>query len=147
MWRIWWTCGSIDVADTVLFRLRYGLITLGSTLIEAAITGVLNTAIPTDTVPAATAFTINATGYGALNGDTVVPDNTVSGGAGLFLEVAMVTKDPDMAEALFFVGLEVGYLPRLGNDANAFNVNARRNNFFPRYHSSPQNLASNRFTG
>ena len=104
--RLHWTCGSVDTADTVLWKLLYTALIPEVTALIVPATA-FDTVIATDTVPAATAYTINRTSWAVINAGTISEK-----AEHIAFNVEMDTKDTDMAEALFLLGLEIMYSPR-----------------------------------
>ena len=64
--RVHWTSGSSDVADTITWKVTHGSITPNVSAITSAILRPLTTPIPEDTVPTATAYTHCITSKGTL---------------------------------------------------------------------------------
>lgn len=104
--RLAWSCGSTDTADTVLFKTLYRAIIPESTALAVPDTA-FDTTIATDTVPAATAYTVNYTSAAVINGGTLDPR-----AQHFILHVEMDTKDSDMSEDLFLLGAEMRYTPK-----------------------------------
>jgi len=67
--RVHWSSGSTTAADTITFRVRYGLLTLDTTAAALGTTA-LSTAITADS-PTTTANSVMRTAAGVLNGGTV----------------------------------------------------------------------------
>lgn len=106
--RVHWTSGSADVADTIDWKLRYLKITPNVTVIISAATD-LDTVIAQDTVPVATAYAYCATEWGAiLPAVTAISNKTEA----IEFEVEMDAKAAGLAEAVFFLGLELRYTPK-----------------------------------
>jgi hypothetical protein len=104
--RVVWSCGSTDTADTVLWKSLYRAIIPESTALAVPDTA-FNTILVTDTVPAATAYTVNYTAAAVINGGTL--DGRAKH---MVLHIEMDTKDTDMAEDLFLLGAEIQYTPK-----------------------------------
>ena len=106
--RLHWTNGGTDVADTALFKVRYTKIVPNTTAIIDVATD-LDTAIATDTTPVATANTWAATEWGILDPKTTaIADNVEA----ILWEVEMDTKDSDMSEDLWLLGMELMWTPK-----------------------------------
>lgn len=104
--RVHYTTGSSDTADTVLWKVRYLPIQPNVTEIVSAATA-LDEVIATDTIPVATAYVWTATEWGRINANTLT--NRVEA---IQWEVEMDTKDTDISEDIFFLGLEIRYTPK-----------------------------------
>ncbi len=102
--RVRWACGSTDVADTVLFKVTYKVISVNNDALTATVTTALDTVVPVDTVPVATAYTLAGTRGGKINANKIGSGNNT-----LLLAVEMDTKDTDMSEDLYFHSLVLAY--------------------------------------
>jgi hypothetical protein len=102
--RVCWVSGSTDVADTVLWKVTYKLLTVNVTALSATVTTALDTVVPVDTIPLAQAYTVAGTRGGTLNANKVGAATST-----LLLAVEMDTKDTDMSEDLYFYGLQIAY--------------------------------------
>lgn len=106
--RLHWTNGGTDTADTVDWKVRYTKIVPNTTAIIDVATA-LDTVIAQDTTPAAVANTWAATAWGAiLPKVTAIADNVEA----ILWEVEMDTKDTDMAEDLWLLGMELKWTPK-----------------------------------
>lgn len=106
--RLHWTNGGTDVADTILWKVRYTKIVPNTTAIIDVATA-LDTVIATDTTPAATANTWAATEWGAiLPKVTAIADNVEA----ILWEIEMDTKDTDMSEDSWLLGMELAWTPK-----------------------------------
>lgn len=119
--RVHWTCGSTDTADTVLWKVRYLKVVPNTTELISAATA-LDTVLATDTVPVATAYVHAATAEGIIDPRvTAIADNVEF----LQWEVEMDTKDTDMSEDLFLLGLELRYTPKRLAGVDGMKVEAK----------------------
>lgn len=104
--RVVWTCGSTDTADTVTWKLLYRAITPAVTALATPATA-LDTAIVIQSVPVATAYTVNNSPWG------VIVAGTLSEKAehwGWLLE--MTAFAAGLTEDKFALGVEVMYTPK-----------------------------------
>ena len=99
-----WASGSTDVADTALWKVTYKLLTVNVTALSATVTTALDTVVPVDTVPVATAYTLAGTSGGKINANKIGAATST-----LLLAVEMDTKDTDMSEDLYFHSLQLAY--------------------------------------
>lgn len=104
--RVVWTCGSTDVADTIDFIVLYRALTPEVTALAVPSTA-LDTTIAQDTVPAATAYTVNSTAWGVINANTI----SEQAEHWQFL-VEMDAFAAGLAEDKFALGVEVLYTPK-----------------------------------
>ena len=104
--RLHWTCGSSDTADTVLWKMLYLALIPEVTALKVPDVA-FDTVLAQDTVPAATAYTINQTSWAVIN-----PGTISALAEHLAFNIEMDTKDTDMAEDLFLLGLEIAYSPK-----------------------------------
>lgn len=102
--RVHWTSGSSDTADTILWKVFYLGIVPDSTTIAAA-SNALTTVIATDTVLGA--YTYQTTAWGVLKGGTL--GQTVEA---LTLQVEMDAFAAGLSEDKFLLGLEIAYSPK-----------------------------------
>ncbi len=114
--RVHWTSGSADTADTILWKVFYLGIVPDSTTIAAATTA-LTTVVATDTVVGAYAY--QTTAYGLLKGGTL--GQTVEA---LALQVEMDAFAAGLAEDKFLLGLEIVYSPKRLRGPNGMAHNA-----------------------
>lgn len=108
--RVHWTSGSADTADTVTWKVWYTPIILNTTAILAiGATGgtALDSVVPADDVPVATAYAWAVTEEGYLDAGKL-PETT----GGLLWSVEFDAFDAGLAEDKFFLGLELRYTPR-----------------------------------
>lgn len=104
--RLHWTCGSTDTADTVLWKMLYLAVVPEVTALKVADVA-FDTILAQDTVPVATAYTVNQTSWAVIKGGTINPQ-----AEHLVFNIEMDTKDTDMSEDLFLLGLEIAYSPK-----------------------------------
>lgn len=102
--RVHWTSGSADTADTIDWKVFYLGIVPDSTTIAAATTA-LTTVIAQDTVIGA--YKYQVTSYGLLKGDTLAYNTEA-----LALQVEMDTFAVGLSEDKFLLGLEMVYSPK-----------------------------------
>ena len=102
--RVRWASGSTDVADTALWKVTYKLLTVNVTALSATVTTALDTVVPVDAVPVATAYTLAGTSGGKINANKIGAATST-----LLLAVEMDTKDTDMSEDLYFHSLQLAY--------------------------------------
>lgn len=108
--RVHWTSGSTDTADSVTWKVWYKAIVLNTTAILAiGNTGgvALDSVIPADDVPVATAYAWAVTEEGYMDAGKL-PDTT----GGLLWSVEFDAVDVGLSEDKFFLGLEIRYTPR-----------------------------------
>lgn len=104
--RLIWTCGSTDVADTVVWKVLYRELIPEVTALAVPATA-FDKVIPTDNVPSATAYTMNRTEWAVINGRTLSER-----AEGIAFNVEMDLKAVGLTEDLFLVGLEMLYTPK-----------------------------------
>lgn len=104
--RLHWTCGSTDTADTVLWKMLYMALVPEVTALKVADVA-FDTILATDTVPVATAYTVNRTSWAVIKGGTIS-----AAAEHLAFNIEMDTKDTDLSEDLFLLGLEIAYSPK-----------------------------------
>lgn len=102
--RVHWTSGSADTADTIDWKVFYLGIVPDSTTIAAA-TNALTTVIAQDTVVGA--YKYQVTSYGLLKGGTLAYNTEA-----LALQVEMDTFAVGLSEDKFLLGLEIVYSPK-----------------------------------
>lgn len=102
--RVRWACGSTDTADMVLWKVFYKLISVNNDALTATVNTALDTVIPSDAVPVATAYTLAGTRGGKIDAGSIT-----NGANTLLLAVEMDTKDTDMSEDLYFHSLQIAY--------------------------------------
>lgn len=102
--RVHWTSGSADTADTITWKVFYLGLVPNSTTIAAATTA-LTTVVAVDTVVGA--YKYQTTEYGILKGATLTPDVEA-----LALQVEMDTFAVGLSEDKFLLGLEIVYSPK-----------------------------------
>jgi len=102
--RVRWACGSTDTADTVLWKVFYKLISVNNDALSATVNTALDTVIPSDAVPVATAYVLAGTRGGKIDAGSIT-----NGANTLLLAVEMDTKDTDMSEDLYFHSLQLAY--------------------------------------
>lgn len=114
--RVWWTSGSTDTADTITWKLFRKALTPNTTAITGTINTALDTPIPQDTVPVATAYAICKTAPGKINA------NSFTQGGFTELELEMDAFAVGLAEIKIAVGVELLYVPLIGNETCAENT-------------------------
>jgi hypothetical protein len=108
--RVHWTSGSTDTADTVTWKVWYKALVFNTTAILAiGNTGgvALDSVVPADDVPAATAYAWAVTEEGYMDAGKL-PENTEA----LLWSVELDAFDAGLAEDKFLLGLEIRYSPR-----------------------------------
>ena len=108
--RVHWTSGSTDTADTVTWKVWYKALVFNTTAILAiGNTGgvALDSVVPADDVPVATAYAWAVTEEGYLDAGKL-PENTEA----LLWSVEMDAFDVGLSEDKFLLGLEIRYSPR-----------------------------------
>lgn len=103
-----WSTDSATIADTIDWKFLYLAVTPDLTELIAPATA-LDTVIPQDTVPVATAKVINRTAQGKINARTIAD-------AALYLAFIceMDAKAAGLSEDVFFHGVEFEYTPHFG---------------------------------
>lgn len=102
--RVHWTSGSADTADTIDWKVFYLGIVPDSTTIAAA-SNALTTVIAQDTVVGA--YKYQTTAYGILKGGTLAQTTEA-----IALQVEMDTFAVGLSEDKFLLGLEIVYSPK-----------------------------------
>lgn len=114
--RVHWTSGSADTADTVTWKVFYlGIVPNVTTIAAASVA--LTTVIAGDDVTGA--YDYQTTAYGLLKGGTLGQDVEILG-----LQVEMDAFDVGLSEDKFLLGLEIVYSPKRlrGPDGMAHNA-------------------------
>ena len=104
--RVLWATASTEAADTVAWKVTYGAIAAGEAL--AAPATALSTAIAEDTVDTTTAYVLQRSERGILDGGSIAAADLL-----VALGVEMDAKAVGLSEDLFFIGLECDYVPLL----------------------------------
>lgn len=104
--RVHWACGSTDTADTITWIVTYRAHIPEVTALATPATA-LSTAIVADTVPVATAYTVNRSPWGVINADAI--DKKAEHMAWL---VEMDAFAAGLTEDKFILGLEIQYSPK-----------------------------------
>lgn len=105
--RVLWTSGSSTTADTITWKAFYKVFSPNNDQLSGTINTALDTVIPQDTVAAGTAFTICQTAPGKIDANQI-NDEVLLG-----LAVEMDAKAGGLSEDVFFLGLELLYVPHV----------------------------------
>ena len=103
--RVHWTCGSTDAADTVLWKALYRAMIPEVTALAVPATA-FDTILVEDTA-AGVAYAPQATEWAVINGKSINEKAEY-----IAFHIEMDTKDTDMSEDLFLLGFELMYSPR-----------------------------------
>jgi hypothetical protein len=104
--RVRWTSGSSTTADTITWKVFRKVMTPNTTSLTNTISTALDTAIPQDTVPVATAFALCHTAYGKWNASA-----DFGPAYSHLLKVEMDAKAVGLAEDIYLLGLDILYTP------------------------------------
>lgn len=104
--RLHWSSGSTDTADTIDWKILYTPIVYNVTAIAAPATA-LDTVIPRDTVPVATANAHCVTEWGSIR-----PNKFADNVEALLIEMEMDAFAAGLSEAKHLLALELAWTPR-----------------------------------
>ena len=104
--RLHWSSGSTDTADTIDWKILYTPIVYNVTAIAAPATA-LDTVIPQDTVPVATANAHCVTAWGSIS-----PNKLADNVEALLIEMEMDAFAVGLSEAKHLLALELAWTPR-----------------------------------
>lgn len=116
--RVHWTSGSSTTADTITWKVFRKARTQNVEALTATIDTALDTAIPQDTVPVATAFAVCVTSSGKINAGSITPTDVQE------LALEMDAKAAGLSEDIFALGVELLYVPLLAKDTYGVNTPA-----------------------
>lgn len=114
--RLNWTTESTTLTDGALWTVTRKAMTRNSTALSATVSTALNTAIPADVVPVATAYAMATTNKGVINA------GNLTAGEHQLLKIVMTTKTG--ATNIWLLGIEYEYVPMIsGQDGAIGSVN------------------------
>jgi PPE-repeat protein len=113
--RVYWLSDSVTTTDSVTWTVKYKPLTVNSSALAAPDTA-LSTAIAADTVPTSTAGTVNTTELGYLDMNATAKASYATGNVVFALEVLKSASSGFSGKHIYFVGLELAYIPRIGTD-------------------------------
>lgn len=109
--RVNWTTESTTLTDGALWTITRKAMTRNTTALSATISTALDTTIPADVVPVATAYAMATTNKGVINA------GSLTAGEHQLLKIVMTTKTG--ATNIWLLGVEIEYVPIISGQDGA----------------------------